>query len=206
MATLEELLGQYGLSEGTQTKVAAEQKTANDEVEQVLESLGLSGAEESVEKVASENITENKGERMSLTDIYGQLFGETTLVAEETQTTEKVASEEGNEATDLFGQLTAYYFGVPQGAFIDKVAGSVESEGQGQDEEQPMKHLDNKSQLGNSIGKATDPHMPLNHSASGGAKLQVTTGNTSPYSLKEKALQKEILKRMKAQPVGEYKD
>lgn len=204
MATLEELLAEYGLSESTQTKVASEQKTTSEEVDQVLESLGLTGAEEGVEKVASQN--ETKGDNMSLTGIYEELFGEVT--AEESL--DKVASEEteGNEATDLFGQLTAHYFGVAQGEYFEKVAASVEEEAD-QDEEQPMAHLGNKSSLGGTIGKQEDPHMPVNHSASGGEGMKTMTGNQSPYSLKELAKLKEILKRIgkqEAGAVGAYKE
>jgi hypothetical protein len=206
MATLEELLAEYGLSENTQTKVASEQKTTNEEVDQVLESLGLTGAEEGVEKVASEN--ETKGDNMSLTGIYEELFGDSTSAGEES--VEKIASEEvdGNEATDLFGQLTAHYFGVAQGEYFEKVAASVEDEAD-QDEEQPMAHLGNKSSLGGTLGKQEDPHMAVNHTASGGEGMKVMTGNQSPYSLKELAFLKAVLKRIgksEAGAVGAYKD
>ena len=49
MATLEELLQDYGIAEGTaQTKVASAQPVKNDEVQKVLEGLGLDGADEGV--------------------------------------------------------------------------------------------------------------------------------------------------------------
>ena len=196
MATLEDLLAEYGLSENNQTKVASEQKMQNDEVEQVLESLGLSGAADGVEKVASTNDT--KGDRMSLTGIYEELFGEEQF--------EKVASEGYgvNEGTQLFGELSGHYFEVARQNFIEKMAASVEEEaGAG---EQPMAHLGNRSSLGATLGKEEDPYMPVNYSASGGAALKTMTGNESPYSLKELALKKQILKRMMAAPVGEIED
>lgn len=206
MATLEELLQDYGIAEGTaQTKVASAQPVKNDEVQKVLEGLGLDGADEGVEKVASE--TDNKGDRMSLTGIYEELFGEQPAAAAEqpAATTEKTASEEVNEATQLFGELTAHYFGVAQGQFLDKVAASLESEANGQDDEQPMQHLDNKSQMGSTLGKPADPHLPLNHSASGG-KPSTGIGEPETYSLKDKAMVKQILKRLSVGIVGNTRD
>lgn len=206
MATLAELLEDYGLgtSEEGQTKTASKQAPNSAEVEQVLESLNLSGSEEVIEKIANTN--ENKGDRMSLTGIYEELFGDTAPVAGQEKTaSEENGAEEVNEATELFGELAAHYFGAAQGEFLDKIAGSVESH-LDQDEEQPLEHLGNESSLGKTMGKVQDPHMAVNHSASGGAAMKATTGNTSPYSLKEMALKKQILKGMAAAPVGDIKD
>lgn len=202
MGTLEQLLAQYGLNDN-QVKVASEQtSTTNDEVEQVLESLGLDGASEGVEKVASTNDT--KGDRMSLTGIYEEFFGGAPAMQKEAQA-ENISSEEVNEGTQLFGEVSAHYYEVARANFIDKIAGSVEDEAD-QDEEQPMKNMGNTSSLGATLGKAQDPHMPVNHSASGGEAMKTMTGNSSPYSLKELALKKAILKRLMAQSVGEIKD
>ena len=204
MATLEELLNSYGLdsdSEG-QTKTAAAKAPQSAEVASVLESLNLSGSTEGIEKVANTN--ETKGVHMSLTGIYEELFGDSAPEAQE-KVASDANSEEVNEASQLFGELTAHYFSAAQGGFVEKIAGSVESH-LGQDEEEPLKHLGNESQLGKTMGKVQDPHMPVNYSASGGAHLQTATGNTSPYSLKEMALKKQILKGMAAAPVGDIKD
>lgn len=198
MATLEELLSQYGLSE-SQTKVASEQKVENSEVEQVLESLGLTGAAEGVEKVASTN--ETKGDRMSLTGIYEELFSDVTPAAQTEGNVEKVASEEVNEGSQLFGELTAHYFEVARGNFLDKVAASVEEESD-QDDEKPMAGLGNKSSLGATLGQAADPHMEVNHSASKGEPMKTMTGNQSPYSLKEMAFLKAVLKRIGKNEAG----
>jgi hypothetical protein len=209
MATLNELMAEYGLSDSSpaQEKTAAA-KTATTEVEQVLEDLGLTGAADGIDKVANE--TNQKGERMSLTDIYDSLFDQGTETSETTEEgTEKTASsEEGNEATELFGELTARYFGVAHGTYLDKVAGSVEDESD-QDDEQPMKNLGNQGSLTTTIGKPADPALPVNHSASGGGAMQTMTGNSSPYSLKELAFIKSVLKRVgksEAGAVGAYKD
>ena len=205
MATLAELLQDYGLDSGSegQTKTASTAAPQNAEVEQVLESLNLAGTTEGIEKVANTN--ENKGVHMSLTGIYEELFGDTAPVAGQEKVASEVESEEVNEASQLFGELTAHYFAAAQGGFFDKIAGSVESH-LDQDEEEPLAHLGNEGALGKSIGKLEDPHMPVNHSASSGAALQVATGNASPYSLKELALKKQILKGMAAAPVGDIKD
>jgi hypothetical protein len=201
MSTLQELLKEFGLEgeSATQEKTAAANQ--QDEVSTVLQSLGLDEANDGIDKVASEN--ENKGERMSLTGIYEQIFEDQTQQVPEG--TEKVASEEVNEATSLFGELTAHYFGAAQGAFLSKVAASVEDEVDDANEA-PMKHLGNNSQLTNSMGKPGEPGMPVNHSASGGAPLKTMTGNTSPYSLKEMALKKAVLKRLQVGHVGNFKD
>jgi len=205
MATLEELLRSYDLVDGpAQTKTASANLPASAEVDQVLESLGLGGSTEVIEKVANANT--NKGDNiMSLTGIYEEIFGDVAPVAGQ----EKTASagentEETNEATQLFGELSAHYFGAAQAEFLDKIAGSVETEaGPG---EQPMAHLGNTSSLGRSMGTIKDPAMPVNHSASGGEGMHTATGGTSPYSLKEMALKKQILKNMAAAPVGDIKD
>ena len=205
MATLAELMQQYGLegdSDG-QTKTAAAKAPNSAEVGQVLESLGLSDNTEGIEKVANTN--EKKGVHMGLTDIYEELFGDVAPVAGQEKVASAEQTEEVNEASQLFGELTAHYFSAAKESYLQKIAGSVESH-LGQDEEQPLEHLGNESQLGKSMGKIEDPHMPVNHSASGGAAMQTATGNTSPYSLKEMALKKQILKGMAAAPVGDIKD
>jgi hypothetical protein len=192
VATLEELLSQYGLSEQpSQTKVAQEQapKNTNEEVNQVLEGLGLFDAEEGVEKVAQETENENKGDRMSLTGIYSELFGDG-----ENEVNDQ--GYEGNEASELFGELTAHYFSAAQANYLDKIAGEVEH-----DDEQPMENMKG--------GKEQDPHMPVNYQASGGAPMHAMTGNTSPYTLKDAAILKAVLKRLgQAQPgaVGAYQE
>ena len=200
MSTLNQLLKDYGLDESNPAQEKTAAANQPDEVETVLKSLGLDNANEGVTKIANEN--ENKGERMSLTGIYEEIFGDST---EDADGIDKVASEEVNETTQLFGELTAHYFGVAKGEYLDKVAASVEDEVSDANET-PMHHLGNNSQLTNSIGKPADPAMPVNHSASGGAPLKTMTGNTSPYSLKEMALKKQVLKRLQAAPVGAFKD
>lgn len=203
MATLEELLKEYDLvgNEG-QTKTASAKPTATAEIDQVLETLGLTGSADTIEKVANSN--ENKGEHMSLTGIYEEIFGESAPVAGQEKVAASAEAEEVNEASQLFGELTAHYFESAHGAFIEKMAADLVSEaGAG---EQPMAHLDNDSPLGKTMGKAKDPSMPVNHSASSGKGMQVATGGTSPYSLKEMALKKQILKGMAAAPVGDIKD
>ena len=209
MSTLAELLGEYGLIDGNQEKTASALDGNNSkEVNQILESLGLSGADEGVEKVANATI-ENKGESMSLTGIYEKFFDESAPAQDtEVAALQKEASEEGtegNEGTGLFGELVGHYFQAAQGAYHEKVAASVEEEVE--KGELPMAHLENKSSLGASMGKVQDPHMPMNHSASGGHELKASIGGQFPYpSIKEKAQMKAILKRMAAAPVGAYKD
>lgn len=219
MATLQDLLAEFGLAdEGSapQTKTAAAAKPAGDEqVNEMLKELGLEGAEEGVEKVASANENNKGEEHMGLTAIYEDLFGEAAPVAGQEKTaaegTENEQTEEVNEATSLFGELTSHYFNAGLGGLVEemeKQAGSVEEEAD-QDEEQPLQHAATGGQLTGIIGSAKDPHMPANHSASSGARSQVMTGNTSPYSLKSQAQIKAILKRVgksEAGDVGAYED
>lgn len=204
MATLAELLKEYNLDGDSeaQTKTASPVATSN-EVNQVLEALNLAGTNESMDKIANSN--EQKGDRMSLTGIYEELFGDTAPVAGQEKTASEVNAEEVNEATELFGELTAHYFEAAQSSFMDKLAASVESH-LDQDEEAPLAGMDNESQLGKTMGKIKEPHMAVNHAASKGHHMVAATGNTSPYSLKEMALKKQILKGMAAAPVGDIKD
>lgn len=221
MSTLQELLAEWGMepeTTGAQTKTASAPKVS-DEVQSVLENLGLAGTEEDVTKLANEQ----KGdERMGLEEIYAQMFGDQP--AEENEQT-KVAAEEGDGSTGddtgaaddevtetgVFGEMTSHYFnGVLAGMAdeFEKLAGSVEEESD-QDDEQPLAHMGNSGQLTGVIGKPADPHMPVNHSASSRAPLRTMTGNTSPYSLKAQAQVKAILKRvgkMEAGDVGAHKD
>lgn len=212
MASLQDILAEYGLADApVQTKTASATPAATSEVQEVLKGLGLDGAEDGVTKVANETNV-NKGEPMSLQDIYGQLFEEAAPAA---PVQEKVAGEAPaapteevtNEASLLFGELTAHYLNEGVAGYleeVEKVAGSVEAEaGAG---ELPQAHVHGGGQLTSVIGAPKDPHMPVNHSASSGAPLHVTTGGNTPYSLKEQALKKAILKRMQAAPVGEIKD
>ena len=201
--TLNSLLEEFGLGGDNATQVKTAAATQTDEVNTVLQSLGLDGADEGVTKVASAN--ENKGDHMSLTGIYEEIFGESTPAATGDGEVVKTASGEVNEATNLFGELTAHYFGTAQTEFLSKVAGAVEEE-EGNSDETPMKHLGNNSQLTTTIGKPADPAMAVNHSASSGAPLKTMTGNSSPYSLKVQAIKKAILKRVQVATVGAIKD
>lgn len=214
MSSLQEILADYGLADATVTKTASAGAPAANEVEAMLKQMGLEGADLGVTKVASES-NGNKGEPMSLQDIYGQLFD--TAAPAAAATVEKTAAEQSapaagseevaNEGSMLFGELTAHYLNQGMAGYLDeieKVAGSVVAEaGPG---EQPLAHAATGGQLTGIIGSAKDPQLPVNHSASGGAALKVTTGGTTPYSLKESVLKKAILKKMVAAPVGDIKD
>jgi hypothetical protein len=202
MASLHELLAECKISipqTSGQEKTAAAAKPSSDEIDRVLENIGLK--EGSQEKTASETEIKDGGKDMSLENIYKQVFGEqeTTQVSE--NNTEKTAGEteaqtEEQSASTAFGGLVGEYFNVMADPYFEKVAGDLETEaGKGT---VPTASLPK--------GSAGDPHMPVNHPASGGAELKVMTNNQSPYSLKEQALQKAILRRMRAVPVGEIKE
>jgi len=193
------------LSETSQTKTAATKPASTKEIDQVLNSLGLGGTEESIQKVA--NKTSNKqGEHMHLTGIYEDFFSEPS----QEEGTEKVATSAEAEATEIFGELVGNYFLAAKEGFFDKIASDDSDEDdESEGDEKPMAELGNKSQLGSAIGKAGDPAMSVNHKASGGEAMKAMTSNSSPYSLKELAFMKSILKRVgKSQPghVGAYKE
>jgi hypothetical protein len=203
--TLDQLMAECGLASSTSVKEHEKVASApaKDEIDQVLEGLGLNSLateEESVEKVASEN--ETTGGNMSLTRIYEEMFGTEEQI-------EKVASEEVVEQVEqtesrenLFGQLVAHYFNAGQSEYIEKVAAEMDSD------QQPLAHASTGGQLTGIIGEARDPHLPVNADASGGKALHVMTGSQSPYSLASagpaiKAVLKRKL-RAEAGEVGAY--
>jgi hypothetical protein len=198
MATLRELMAEFDIGE-EHTKQASVTKTSKDEIDQVLENLGIGDAE--TVKTASEN--ENKdGGSMGLQDIYEKIMGEDVSaqekVASETPATEETSQEK--VASSSFGELTGEYFNVVAAPYFEKVAGDLEVEaGQGH---APMGDLDEKSSLGKSLGQQADPHLKVNHAPKNGQRIDAATGGKSPYSLKEKALLKAILSRSAAGEVG----
>jgi hypothetical protein len=196
MATLEELLRDYGLAdEAAQTKTASAKTESVSEVDEVLEGLGLSGADEGVTKVANEDNEQKKGDRMGLTDIYDNLFGEEPA---EDGGVEKVASEEEgteeNEGSQLFGELTAHYFGQAEGQFMDKIAamalmgGGVAGGGEGVRNQRTMA-LEVKQDYVPSKREKLDTH-----------------GEPALDSLREAAFKKQILKRREAAYAGVIED
>lgn len=207
MATLSELMAEFlpGASQEGHSKEAAAKPASTAEIDRVLEDLGLAGAE-SV-KTASENVSETKtnGGSMNLMDIYNEVVGtEQTPAAEvvNEEGTEKVASEQVDENHPItqFGGLVGDYFNVMFES-MTKEAGDLEAEaGKG---ESPVAHQDGGGSMSSVIGKPADANMPVNHSASSGAPLHVTTKNTSPYSLN--VVQQKLLKRLGAGIVGEQK-
>lgn len=203
MATLQELMAEcFGESETDLLKQASAPKTSTDEIDQVLANLGLEDSE--AVSAATESETSNNGGSMGLMDIYEEIMSETPAATEEAQ--QKVASEyaaEENAATTQFGELVGQYFNFMAGPFFSKVAGDLEAEaGAGH---HPMGDLDASSQLGKSLGKQSDPHLPVNHKPENGKALPAAKGD-HPYSLKEIALIKQILSRLAAGHVGAYKE
>lgn len=208
MATLQELMAEcLGETAQGQEKTASATKTSTAEIDQVLENLGLQGSE-AVEKTASAAAdSKTNGGNMSLSDIYEQIMGGIDSEATQVKVAsegEQTQAEGGDEQSTAFGELVAEYFNEATEPYYEKVAADLETEaGKG---EQPLAHSQTGGAMTAALGKPADPALPVNHSASGGAKLQVTTGNQSPYSLKEQALKKAILKRMQAAPVGNIVD
>ena len=205
MASIQEILADVlpATSAGGQTKTAAPAGgpgNSPESVAQMLENLGLSDDSGRV-KTAAASATSTKGENMqgSLTDIYSRLVSEPVPAGEAGSTPDegatKVASEGGGEgeptdAVSTFGGVVGEYFGIQMGSMLEKAAGDVEAEaGKG---EKPQAHAPGAP---STLGSPGDPALPVNHSASSGAALKVTTGGSTPYSLKGAAL-KAILKRL----------
>lgn len=215
MATLEEILAEVGLGESTQTKTAAPVGSpSTKEVNEVLESLGLDGGIESVEQAGqTKTASEERNQPMGMDKIYESLFQDApaaNAVVAPTETQTKTASEtttevsatevEADESTAL-GELTGIYFNVQHDALIEKLAGDLEMEaGAGH---KPQASAPGGGELSKIVGKEGDPAIPMNHDASGGAALQVTTKNTTPYSLKSRAQIKAILKRTMKSEAGD---
>lgn len=225
MASLKDLVSEFGLAgseEESQVKTASAAKTTSEEVEAMLDNLGVLDSE--TVKTAAQ-ASKKDGGTMNLMDLYNDFTSEKTAsetaaaaastevtseqaaaTTEAAQTTEVAGEGEGSEkvagdATELFGNLVGGYFNEQFESMIEKCAADLESEaGKG---ESPMAHLGNSGGLTNVIGKEGDPHLHVNYPASGGAALKVTTGGHSPYSL---AVKQKILKRMAGEGiVGEQK-
>lgn len=199
--TLTDLLNEVGLDGGSsqvQTKTASENPPSTKEIDDTLEALGL-GSSDAV-KTASEQISTGNGGEMSLLKIYEQVIGGEPAESA-TNTTEKVASEAGAaapaespaDATEILGEVTGDFFTGAVNAFVEKVAGDLEAEaGAGH------KPFESKpSAMGSSMGLSGNAHMPVNNPTGDNEKVHAMTGGQSPYSLKEKALAKAMLKRTK---------
>jgi hypothetical protein len=210
MPSLKEIMAEVGLSSAEQTKVASVAKpNATAEIDRVLGELGLDSAE-SV-KTASENVdssNKNGGSMSSLASIYEQTIGaapaETkTAAAPATEVApatpaEKTAAEQeqANDAIGEFGSIVGGYFNEMFGSFV-KSAADLETEA-GKSEETPLQHAPGGGGMTNVIGKEGDPHLQINHPASSGAALKVTTQGHTPYSL---AVEQSVLKRIKGQGI-----
>jgi hypothetical protein len=210
--TIKELLSETGLetAPATTEKTAAARSTT-EEVDEVLRSLGV--GDSTTVKTASENVKPNGGSMKSMADMYEEIIG----AAPAAPTTEKTASEVAAAAAATaevtttedgadadFGSLVGSYFNEALNPFVEKVAKDLEAEaGAGF---KPLAGINGDGSLAAVIGKEGDPSLGQNHKATGGGKIDATTGNHSPYSLKDSALAKEILKREKVVPGGAFSD
>lgn len=201
MASLQDIMRDCGLAPTELTKEASATSTASvSEVDEVLENLGIN-------KTASEEAAPNGGP-MNLDHFYQQVMGTkdapavvaAPAVVEETKVASAPVEAEG--PTSDFGTTTGSYLQATMGAFLEKVAASLEAEaGKGH---QPQAGVDASGSMSAVIGKPGDPAMAVNHDASSGADLKVTTQGHSPYSLA--VVQQQILKRIKGVGVvGEQK-
>jgi hypothetical protein len=226
MPTIEEILTQVGLGDSqSQTKTAAATSAPkSQEVNQVLESLGLSGVDESAAAGVTKTASEGRN-NMGFSDFYDDLFADVTpdaaaaaAAAEQEKTAAAAAAAAGGEGasaaevavedpTDNFGQLTGVYVNVLADSYFEKLAGDLEMEaGKGF---KPQAGVNDGGELSRIVGKEGDPSIEMNHDASSGAGLKVNPGNQTPYSLKARAQIKAILKRnMKSEPgdLGGYNE
>ena len=201
MATLQELMAEvFGESSKEISKEASAAKTTSEEINEVLANLGLEDSE-TVKTAAESEKENNKGGSMGLMSIYEQIMNEVPAaeqekIASEGEATSSSESTEETNSTTAFGELVGEYFNVMAEPFFDKIAGDLEAEaGAGNHPKGDLKDA-----------KKEEPHLPVNHKPENGKALEVTTGGTSPYSLKEKALMKAILTRLQAGQVGNYKE
>ena len=185
MATLQELMSEcFGEPVAGLNKGASAAKATTDEIDEVLNNLGISDSE--TVKVASESNEQNGG-NMGLMDIYEQIM----VGGDSAETSHQGYEGEASPSTQ-FGELVGEYFNVLAEPFFNKVAGDLEAEaGKGH---QPM------AGLGEAVKKY--PHLEVNYDSKNGRPLEVSTGGSSPYSLKESALIKQILRRAAARQSG----
>lgn len=209
MASLRELMGEV-FPEQVKTASAASKPSSTAEVDRVLNDLGLLDAE-SV-KTASASTPENNGGPMSsLAEIYERTMS--TPVTEKTAAAAPAAAAAATEAEKTaaaaedetgisdFGSLVGGYFNDQFAPYVEKVAADLETEaGKGH---KPQADAPGGGGMTSVIGKEGDPALAMNHAASDGAHLKVTTQGHTPYSL---AVQQSVLKRFKGQGiVGEQK-
>ena len=187
MATIQELLQECMETSNGQTKTASVAKPATDEIDSVLAELGIADAE-TVKTASDVGENTNGGMKMSLADIYNQITEEAP--ASEGQT--KVANEEGSESD--FGSLTGHYVNILMNEFIE----GIDKEAN----EKPMAHAGDKSSLSATMGNGGDPALEMNHSASSGKGMNVSTGGKSPYDLNA-AMIKAVLKRRVSAEAGD---
>ena len=195
MATLQELMAEcFGEPSAVLQKQASESKASVDEIDEVLANLGLEDSE-TVEAASETEKTNENGGTMGLQHIYEQIMeeqvGQEKVAGETTEPVEQVSAEEATPTT-AFGELVGEYFNVMAVPFFEKVAGDLEDEaGEGSE---PLSGLgDAKEQM---------PHLPVNADMKNGRSMQATTGGASPYSLRDKALIKQILARAAARQSG----
>ncbi len=183
MATLQELMAEcFGDSATESHKGIAKEAASSSEIDEVLFNLGLDGAE--TIKVASETTEKTLNEtggNMGLMDIY-----------EEIMTDGAAAGDSGSfetahsDASSQMGELVGEYFNVMAAPYFDKIAAEEGYE--------PMGDLEDAEEAA--------PHVPVNHKPVLGKAIDTATGGTSPYSMKNKALIKQILMRARAGEVG----
>jgi hypothetical protein len=209
--TLKELLSETGLETAPVTeKTASSNLSSTDEVDEVLRSLGV-GSTATV-KTASENTKSNGGSMKSMSDIYEEICGaapaETEKTAAEVEaeaTAAAAATEITEENSDSdFGSMVGAYFNESLSPYVEKIAKDLEAEaGAGH---KPLAGIHGDGSLSPVLGATGDPQLAKNHQATGGGKINAMTGNTSPYSLKDAALAKQILKREKVVPGGAFSE
>ena len=112
---------------------------------------------------------------------------EKTAAAEEVNATEEADESDGVVAN--FGSLVGEYFSAIAEGALEKNAFDVSGV-------KGVKPQASAPGAESALGSPGDPAMEANGDASSGAKLSVTTGGASPYTLKGAAL-KAVLKRMK---------
>lgn len=147
----------------------------------------------------------------NMSDFYEAIIGESAPVATETTKTagEEVApaattTEATEDGSTDFGAIVGHYFNEQLSPYAEKVAKDLEAEaGAGH---KPLAGINGDGGLAAVIGKTGDPSLGQNHQATGGGKIDAMTGNLSPYSLKDKALAKAVLKRENVVPGGAFTD
>lgn len=186
MPSIEDILKNLGVEEEEQTKVASSLSQEDDEIERQAIQLGLVGND--ITKTASQ---QNRGEsNMDLNEFYNMHFGQTKVASAATtvQTQDEDFSKEAS--LENMGELAGVSFA--QGLNERLLQFTIKTAMEAAPDSEATKAIQSGAGV---IPGATvaNPQLDVNKNRDGQMDdkgLSVMTGNTSPYTLEDKAVEK----------------